>query len=64
MICNDNEKYLLKFLADANYATNSENELFKLLNKFGIKPKFESFNPVYQIIDELNYREYIAKNWS
>ncbi|MBQ8847880.1 MAG: hypothetical protein IJ003_02955 [Candidatus Gastranaerophilales bacterium] len=53
MIENQNEKYLLKFISNS-----SNNELLELIYKFGIKLNFQNTNPVYQIIDELNFAAY------
>jgi len=55
MLCNQNEKYLLKFISFQNSNFNKENELLEVIYKFGIKLKFNDYNPVYQIIDELAY---------
>ncbi len=51
MAFNCNEKYLLEFISGS--LTNKNDELLELINKFGIKLKFKDYNPVYQIIDEL-----------
>ena len=53
MTFNCNEKYLLEFIS--GNLEDKNDELIKLINKFGIKLKFKDHNPVYQIIDELNY---------
>ena len=58
MICNQNEKYLLKFISNENYSPQSENELLRIIYNLGIKLEFKNSNPVYQIIDELNYANY------
>ena len=57
MMCNQNEKYLLKYISSP---TNSlkENELLEVIYNLGIKLNFKNSNPVYQIIDELNYAKY------
>lgn len=57
MICNQNEKYLLKFISSQS-PNNKENELLDVIFKLGIKLNFKNSNPVYQIIDELNYANY------
>ena len=49
MLCNRNEKYLLKFISCAD----SNNELQEIISKLGLKPRSCEYNPVYQIIDEL-----------
>lgn len=57
MMCNQNEKYLLKFIS--SQSINSErNDLLDVIFKLGIKVDFKNSNPVYQIIDELNYANY------
>ena len=58
MIQNQNEKYLLKFISSQNCSYNKENELLEVIYKLGIKLNFQNSNPVYQIIDELNYANY------
>ena len=56
MICNQNEKYLLRYISSQNNNMNcSKNELLDLLYSLGVKLKFQDSNPVYQIIDELIY---------
>ncbi|MBQ4646732.1 MAG: hypothetical protein IJB79_05230 [Candidatus Gastranaerophilales bacterium] len=58
MICNQNEKYLLKFISSPTGLNNNENDLLSVILKLGIKLNFQNSNPVYQIIDELNYANY------
>ena len=48
-----NEKYLLKFISKADV----DNKLLEAVSKLGIKPQSREYNPVYQIIDELNFAE-------
>ncbi|MBR5304471.1 MAG: hypothetical protein IKU37_06565 [Candidatus Gastranaerophilales bacterium] len=57
MICNQNEKYLLKFISSQG-SKGKENELLEVIFKLGIKLNFKNSNSVYQIIDELNYANY------
>ena len=57
MICNQNEKYLLKFISSTT-GKNGNNDLLELIYDFGIKLNFKNQNPVYQIIDELTYSNY------
>lgn len=57
MMCNQNEKYLLKFISSQTNSQN-ENDLLEVIYKLGIKLNFNNSNPVYQIIDELNYANY------
>lgn len=52
---NQNEKYLLKFISKINDEQERNNDLLHLINRLGIEMKFNDFNSVYQIIDELNY---------
>lgn len=58
MICNQNEQYLLKFISSQNTSFSKENDLLEVIFKLGIKLNFIDNNPVYQIIDELNYANY------
>ncbi|MBR3604743.1 MAG: hypothetical protein IKL52_01790 [Candidatus Gastranaerophilales bacterium] len=58
MICNQNEKYLLKFISSQNISQNNNCEILEMIYKLGIKLKFQDTNPVYQIIDELAYGNY------
>lgn len=60
MICNQNEKYLLKFISSQNCPPDKENELLEVIYNLGIKLNFQNQNPVYQIIDELNYANYYS----
>jgi len=55
MAFNCNDKYLLQFVS-GNLAKNDE--LFEFVDKLGIKLKFKDYNPVYQIIDELNFNNF------
>ncbi len=50
-----NEKYLLKFISDANNEPEKNCELIDLIRKLGIRLKFKNENPIYQIIDELRF---------
>ena len=61
MVCNQNEKYLLKFISNADNTIKGNEELLELVFKLGIKLNFKNYNPVYQIIDELNYANYPLK---
>ena len=54
---NQNEKYLLKFICTPN---NHKNSIVEIVSKLGLKPKFNDYNPVYQIIDELYYSDYFC----
>ncbi len=67
MVQNQNEKYLLKFMADGAFERSRKNDLIKLVCKFGIKINFQNQNPVYQIIDEmdfdLRYKNIIGKKY-
>ena len=53
MLPNKNEFYLLKFISCAD----RKNELLEVVSKFGFIPKSREYNPVYQIIDNLNYAD-------
>jgi len=57
MMLNQNEKYLLRFISSAD-EKNKKDDLLDVIINFGIKMKFSDFNPVYQIIDELNFSYY------
>ena len=61
MVCNQNEKYLLKFISNTNETIKGNEELLDVVCKLGIKLNFKNSNPVYQIIDELNYANYQIK---
>ena len=61
MVCNQNEKYLLKFISNADNIAKGNEELLELVFKLGIKLNFKNYNPVYQIIDELSYANYPVK---
>jgi len=54
MLCNQNEKYLLKFISSSDGMVGNRN-LLDIVQQLGIKLVFKNSNPVYQIIDELNY---------
>jgi len=58
MTQNQNEKYLLKFISCENNSQNKENDLMEVIFKLGIKLNFKNSNPVYQIIDELDYANF------
>ncbi|MBQ7286839.1 MAG: hypothetical protein IJW73_03665 [Candidatus Gastranaerophilales bacterium] len=60
MICNQNEKYLLRYISSQTNSQNNNNELMDVIFKLGIKLNFKNTNPIYQIIDELNYTNYYA----
>ncbi len=56
MLSNLNEKYLLKFISNANTGFDSyDKSLIDILSSFGIKIAFKNENPVYDIIDKLEY---------
>ncbi len=56
MLSNLNEKYLLKFVSNAGLGVESENaNLIELLDSFGVKISFNDENPVYDIIDKMEY---------
>ena len=42
MICNQNEKYLLKYISSQTSLQNKNSELLEVLYKFGIKLKFKN----------------------
>jgi phage terminase small subunit len=53
MLQGSNEKYLLKFIA----CNDINDELLKIVSKLGLKPHSREYNPVYKIIDEINFSE-------
>ena len=53
MLPNRNEKYLLKFIS----GSDTDNNLFKMINNLGIKPHSREYNPVYKIIEELTFKD-------
>ncbi len=56
MLSNLNEKYLLKFVSSANPdVEDKSSNLIELLNSFGVKISFNEENPVYDIIDKMEY---------
>ncbi len=55
MIQNKNEQYLLKYLSGFSSVENQENDLISLLVKNNIPIDFKNTNPIYQIIDEINF---------
>lgn len=56
MLSNLNEKYLLKFISSANAQCDCENgSLIELLNSFGVKIVLSDENPVYDIINKMEY---------
>lgn len=57
MTQNQNEKYLLKFIS-SQLSSSDKNDLLDVVFNLGIKIDFKNSNPVYQIIDELNYANY------
>ena len=56
-----NEQCLLKFISSAGVDSEKDNGILNTIIALGIKPRFEDFNPIYQIIDELNYSNLIGK---
>lgn len=55
MNCNQNEKYLLRFISMANDDVSNKDNLLETIFRLGIKIHFNNSNPVYQIIDELSF---------
>jgi len=56
MLTNLNEKYLLKFISNADIISHSSgSELLDLLSNLGVKIKFNNTNPVYDLIDMFEY---------
>ena len=61
MMLSRNEKYLLKFISNVNKQGQKQEDILSAIQKLGIKIKFSDFNPVYQIIDEMQYYSYSLK---
>ena len=60
---NTNEECLIKYLSGGKYEQNDKiNALIKLLMKHNISFSFNSLNPVYNYIDELEFFENIQYN--
>ena len=55
MKLNQNEKYLLKYMASGISKHSGKNDLINLVYKFGTKIDFHNTNPVNQIIDEMDF---------
>ena len=55
MRVNQNEEYLLRFISCANQDSSKKDDLVSIICKLGIEPQFKNYNPVYQIIDKLNF---------
>ena len=53
---NQNEQSLLKYISCVNEAEIKENGILNTALKLGIEIKFQDFNAIYQIIDELNFK--------
>ena len=67
MKLNQNEKYLLKYMADGAHNYSRKNDLINLIYKFGTKINFDNPNPIDQIIDEMefysSYKNVIGKRY-
>lgn len=57
MLPSINEKYLLKFISNADTDSN----LIEMITQLGLKPHCQEYNPVCQIIDELTYCDIFKK---
>ena len=57
MLPNKNEECLLKFIS----RINDNNNFLEIISNFGIKLHSSEYNPVYRIIDEINYRDIFKK---
>ncbi len=58
---NQNEKYLLRFISMTNDDVSNKDNLLETIFSLGIKIHFNNQNPVYQIIDELNFANHYNK---
>ncbi len=55
MLSDLNEKYLLRFMSCANSPSEKEVCLMDLLCSLGVKINFKNENPIYEIIDKMEY---------
>ncbi len=55
---NTNEKCLLNYLSSTNPAFETENCLMDFLHRHNIKIEFHNTNPVFDIIDEMEFSNY------
>lgn len=60
-MCNKNEQCLLRFISTVDVDAKKQEGILEVISKFGLKLNFSDQNPVYQIIDELNYANLIGK---
>lgn len=56
MVLNENEKSLLHFVSCNCIENTSKESIFSVLEALNIKFRFMDTSPVYQIIDELEFR--------
>lgn len=56
-----NEQCLLRFISSVDADAKTQEGILEVISKFGLKLNFADQNPVYQIIDELNYANLIGK---
>ena len=56
-----NEQCLLRFISAVDVDARKQEGILEVISKFGLKLDFTNQNPVYQIIDELNYANLIGK---
>lgn len=62
---NENEKCLLNFLSNCSQsACDGVGELFKFLFDHNLKIEFNNFNPIYNIIDEMEYSKELGYNFA
>jgi len=54
---NQNEKCLLKFVSCAGAGKKDRSDILSTILDLGIKIKFCDLNPVYQIIDEMDFMQ-------
>jgi len=55
---NTNEKCLLNYLACLNTASGASEHLMKFLNLHNRKIEFHNLNPIFDIIDEMEFSNY------
>ena len=55
MIRNKNEQYLLRYLSGSSNVENQHSDLISILVENNVSINLANSNPIYQIIDEINF---------
>ena len=55
MLTNLNEEYLLKFISNPENKNGTSAELYRVMQNFGLKIKFNNSNSVYDLIDKFEW---------